>query len=354
MRLTSSVCRSSVGRQRTDGGGDDDGRQSRGSGATPRAGLTGVLGGLTWLGLQARWVLAVGVVLATLLPGLSSFLRPFLPGLVALILCTSMVRLDLGALARRACRPRRLAILAAWSAALLVATPAAVWAGALAAGLPKAHVAALVYTFAAPPISSAPALCLLLGLDAAFALELTMVASLAMPFIGPVVTRALLGEAVPLDAFDLALRVAAMIAAGVVAALVLRHLIGAVRIARHDRAFDGVATVVLVLFVIPLFDGFWGVVRGLPLFALGSFALVLAANWGAQVVVALAAARGSSPGIAGAAGLMWGNRNVSIYLAALPPDPLFGLYVALYQLPMLFTPLVLGRLLGGRGAGRGR
>jgi len=312
-----------------------------------------VLGGFTWLGAQARWVLAVGVVLATFLPSLSFFLRPYLPGLVALMLCVSMARLDLGALARRASRPRRLAMLMAWSVALLVVTPAAIWAGARAAGLPEAHVAALVYTFAAPPIASAPALCLLLGLDAAFALELTVVASLANPFIGPAVTKALLGEAVPLDAFDLALRMAAMIAAGVVAALALRRLIGAARIARHGGAFDGVATVVMLLFVIPLFDGFWDVARSLPWFALGTCALVLAANWGAQVVVALGVRR-ASPGQAGAAGLMWGNRNVSIYLAALPPDPLFGLYVALYQLPMLFTPLVLGRLLGGRGAGRKR
>jgi predicted Na+-dependent transporter len=307
-----------------------------------------VLGGLTWLGAQARWVLAAGVILATFLPWLSSFLRPFLPGLVALILCVSMVRLDLGALARRASRPRRLALLVAWSAALLVATPAAVWAGALGAGLPEAHIAALVYTFAAPPIASAPALCLLLGLDAAFALELTVVASLATPFIGPAVTKALLGEAVPLDAFDLALRIAAMIAAGVVAALALRRLIGAARIARHGGAFDGAATVVVLLFVIPLFDGFWGVVGGLPWFALGTCALVLATNWGAQVVVALGVRRGTAPGIAGAAGLMWGNRNAVLYLAALPPDPLFGLYVAFYQLPMLFTPLVLGRVLRGR------
>jgi len=310
-----------------------------------------VLGGLTWLGARARWVLAVGVVLATFLPGLSAFLRPYLPGLVVLVFCVSMARLDLGALARRASRPGRLAALTVWTVALLVVTPAAIWAGTRAAGLPEAHVAALVYTFAAPPIASAPALCLLLGLDAAFALELTVAASLATPFIGPAVTRALLGEAAPLDAFDLSLRVAAMIAAGVVAALALRRLLGADRIARHGGAFDGVATVVLLVFVIPLFDGFWGVVRGLPWFALGTLALVLAANWGAQVVVALAARRGAAPGMAGASGLMWGNRNVSIYLAALPPDPLFGLYVALYQLPMLFTPLVLGRLLGGRGAG---
>jgi predicted Na+-dependent transporter len=308
-----------------------------------------VLGGLTWLGAQARWVLAVGVLLATLLPSLSSFLRPYLPGLVALMLCVSMARLDLGALARRASQPRRLAMLTIWSVALLVVTPAAIWAGTRAAGLPEAHVAALVYTFAAPPITSAAALCLMLGLDAGFALELTVVASIATPFIGPAVTKALLGEAVPLDAFDLALRMAAMIAAGVVAALLARRLIGAARIARHGGAFDGVATVVLLLFVIPLFDGFWDVAGRLPWFALGTCALVLAANWGAQVVVALGVRRGGGPEMAGAAGLMWGNRNVSIYLAALPPDPLFGLYVAFYQLPMLFTPLVLGRLLGGRG-----
>ncbi len=311
-----------------------------------------MLRGLTWLGAQARWVLAVGVILATFLPSLSSFLRPFLPGLVVMVLCVSIARLDLGVLARRAIRPRRMAALMIWTAAFLVLTPALVWAGASAAGVPQAHIAALVYTFAAPPISSAPAICLLLGLEAGFALELTVVASLATPFIGPVVTKALLGEAVPIDTFDLALRVAAMIAMGVAAAVAVRRLLGAERIAQHGGAFDGVATVAMVLFVIPLFDGFWDVVLGMPWFALGTLALVLAANWGAQVVVAAGVRsavpqRGDEPGLAGPTALMWGNRNVSIYLAALPPDPLFGLYVAFYQLPMLFTPLVLGRVLRG-------
>jgi hypothetical protein len=193
----------------------------------------------------------------------------------------------------------------------------------------------------------------MLGLEAGFALELTILASLTAPFVGPVVTKALLGEAVPLDAFDLALRMAAMIAAGVAAALAVRRLLGAARIAAHGGAFDGVATVVLVLFVIPLFDRFWEVVLGFPWFALGTLALVLAANWGVLALVAIAGRRaagrvGADPGLAGSAGLMWGTRNVSIYFAALPPDPLFGLYVALYQLPMLFTPLVLGRVLRGR------
>lgn len=309
-----------------------------------------MLAGLSWLGANARWVLAAGVVLATLLPAASAFLRPMLPGLVALVFCVSLVRLDLGALARRSMRPRRLAALAAWTAVFLAVTPALVLTAVRAAGLAQAQVAALIYTFAAPPIMSSAALCLMLGLDAAFALELTVFASLVTPVAGPLVTKALLGEAVPIHGADMALRVAAMVAAGTVLALALRRLLGPETIKRHRGAFDGIATIVLVLFVVPLYDGFWALVGAMPGFASATLALVLAANWGPQLAVLAALRRAVPPDLAGAAGLMWGNRNVSIYLAALPPDPLFGLYVAFYQFPMLFTPMVMGRLLG-RGTG---
>jgi len=43
---------------------------------------------------------------------------------------------------------------------------------------------------------------------------------------------------------------------------------------------------------------------------------------------------------AGALGVLSGNRNVSLYLATLPPDPMLSLFVALYQLPMYATPLI--------------
>jgi BASS family bile acid:Na+ symporter len=185
-----------------------------------------MLGALGWIGARARWFLAIGVLVATALPAVSAFLRPFLPGLVALIFCIAMVRLDLASLARRAARPRRLAGLTLWTLGMAVATPALAWAGARAAGMAQAHVAALTYTFAAPPITSAAALCLILGLDAGFALELSVFASLATPLIGPAVTKLLLGAAVPLDVGPLMLRIAAMIAAGWAAALLLRRLIG--------------------------------------------------------------------------------------------------------------------------------
>ena len=49
--------------------------------------------------------------------------------------------------------------------------------------------------------------------------------------------------------------------------------------------------------------------------------------------------------VAGATALMWGNRNAALALAALPGNPLLALYVALYQFPMYFTPLVMRPLL---------
>ena len=40
------------------------------------------------------------------------------------------------------------------------------------------------------------------------------------------------------------------------------------------------------MLVIPMFDGFWGVVHSLPWFALGTFTLVLAANLVADLLYA--------------------------------------------------------------------
>jgi predicted Na+-dependent transporter len=303
---------------------------------------------LAWLGARARWVLAAGVLLATLLPALSAWLRPFLPALVVLTLCLSMSRLDLGALARRALRPRRLALLAAWCTALMVLTPALAWAVTSAIGLAQPHVAALTYTFAAAPITSAAALCFMLGLDAALALEVTIFSSMAMPLIGPIVVKTLLGDTVPIDAALLTLRVGAMVAAGTVLAIALRWLAGHERIERNAGSFDGIMTLALLMFVIPLFDRFWELILAMPWFAGATLALVLVGNLGAQALSAAGLRRVTGPEQAGAAGLMWGNRNVATYLAALPPDPLFTIYVGFYQLPMLFTPLIMGRLLRGR------
>lgn len=303
-----------------------------------------VVKALGWIGERARWLLALGVMAAFLMPDLSAALRPALAPLVASVFCVAMARIDMGAMVRRLASPVHLGRLTLWSVALMAGTPCVFWAFATTAGLPDTYVATLVYTGVTPPLTSAAALCLLIGLDAVFALELTMVASLLAPVIGPVMVRLLLGETVPVDALALGLRVAAIIAGGAAGALILRRIMGPARIAAQSRAFDGIAAIVMWLVVVAVLEGAADQVIAAPGLAFGIFLLAIGANFGVQLLAG-PILRLVWPGQAGAAALIWGNRTVALYLAALPYDPVFALYVAFYQVPMLFTPLVTGPFL---------
>jgi hypothetical protein len=39
-----------------------------------------------------------------------------------------------------------------------------------------------------------------------------------------------------------------------------------------------------------------------------------------------------------------GNRNVGLYYGALPVDLIFGMFTALYQVPLYLTPLLMSRV----------
>lgn len=296
---------------------------------------------LEWIGTRARWFLALGAVGALFLQELAEILRPALPGFVALMYFLAMVRVDLLAVIRRTLRPRRMAVIIATCIALMIATPVFFAAASHLFGFGSEIKASLVYISAAPPLGSAAALCLLLGLDAALALELTIVGSFLAPIFGPFITALLLGDAVPIDPLALSLRLAGMIGAGAVCAIIARPLIGADIISRRAHAFDGIGAIAMVITVIPIFAGVTAEIIKTPLLALGVLGLVFALNIGMQIVMTPVLRRVTPSVSAGAVGLIWGNRNAALYLAALPQSPVFTLFVALYQFPMYMTPLLL-------------
>jgi hypothetical protein len=305
---------------------------------------------LAWIGARARWVMPAGIVVALLLPWLADLLRPALPALVCLTLGLSMARLDLAAVARAALAPKRAGLLLVITLLLMPGFATACWLVARAAGLPPDWQAALVYAALAPPISSAAGLCLMLGLKARLALEFTLFATALTPVVGPLVIEALVGPAVPLDMGPLALRLGLTVLGGVAIALTIRRVMGPARIAAAGRSFDGVLSLGLVAFFIALFDGFAGMVAAEPARAAGLLALAMLMNSGAVLAVAWlgrAAGLAESEGL----GLASGNRTVALYLAVLPPDPVYQLFTALYQIPMSLTPL-LGRLLQRDSADR--
>ena len=164
----------------------------------------------------------------------------------------------------------------------------------------------------------------------------------------PLVARALLGEAVPIDAPMMTLRLGVIIGAATLGALAVRRLLGSEWIVRNARSFDGLSSLGLILFLFPLFHGMPELIAAMPVFAAATLALAVAVNLGAQAVAFPLCRLVSSRETAGATALIWGNRNAALALASLPPDPLLTLYVALYQFPMYFTPLVMRPLVAAR------
>jgi len=303
---------------------------------------------LEWLGRNARWTLVVGIFAALLFQEAGAALRPALPFFVGMIFTLAMMRIDLPGLARSALSPPRIARTLGLSVGLIVVTPVVLHALASLVGLPGDMRMALVYAHAAPPIASAAGLCLMMGLDAVIALEVAIVASLITPFIGPLVVLFLLGDTVALDGMRLAGQLALIVLGGTLVALLVRRGPGADRIERHGPAFDGITAIGMLVFLLPVFDGVVGAVQRAPLLALGVLALVTVTNFGLQALAYRAALRTSTNARAGAVGILWGNRNVTLFLAAAPENALFSLYVALYQFPMYFTPLIMRRLFQAR------
>ena len=298
-------------------------------------------GALAWIGRHAPWVLVLGIVVAFVLPEASRLLRPALPVLVATVLALAMARVDLGAELRAALKPRRLAVLVALSLLLMPVTGGLYLLLARLAGFDADLTAALVYLAAAPPIASAANLCFILGLNARRALEVTVAATLLTPLLGPLTVELFQSAGPSLPAPRLALNLGLMVAGGVALAVAIRRLVGPARVDANAHVFDGLGVLALVALVIPLFLGVPALIATEPGRAALVLAVALAVNLGANFLLRGALARAMPPEDAGAYALVFANRTVAIYAAALPHDPRFALFVALYQVPILLTALVL-------------
>ena len=296
---------------------------------------------LEWIGAKARWVLLIGAALAVFAPDLSSFLRPAVPFFVAMVYMLAMLRIDVIAVIRQFLQPRRAAKMGVIVLLMMVVSPVAAFWLCGVVGLGPDYQRAALYAFAAPPIASAASFCLMIGLNAALALEVTVLCSLIMPITGPLIVAALVGEALDISPIALSLRMAAMIFSGAAAALILRRIIGVARINRNAKALDGVAALGFLLFILPLFDGLGDAVLAQPLLALALFCFACLLMFGPSLV-AHAAVGPSDDG--GALGIVWGARSVAIFFAALPPDPVFAIFVALYQIPMAGLAMLHHRL----------
>jgi bile acid:Na+ symporter, BASS family len=277
---------------------------------------------LDYLGRHATRFLAAGALLGLAVPQLATLARPLLILGLVIPLIIALVRLDWSAIAAYARRPGLVGLIAFW---LLVASPALVWLALKAFNLPPALVQALVLMTAAAPIVSCAALSLILGLDAALAVALT-----------------LLDLKINIDLATFMLRLELIVGGAFAAALVVRKFVPREKLETNARVLDGASVAILLVFILAIMDGVTAVALARPGYVVLVTLAAFVANIALQSLGALVALKlGLRQALT--VGFMTGNCNMGLVMVALADKADFDVIVffAMAQLPMYMLPALL-------------
>jgi BASS family bile acid:Na+ symporter len=301
-----------------------------------------LLAPLAFAGRYGTQGFALSLAVGILLPGLATAARPLLSVTIFVFLVLTFARADLPEIARVLRRPAKLALACAW---LLLAPPLLVGFGLALVGraaVDPGLVLGLAVVAAAPPILSAPAIAILLGLEPTLLLAATVLTTLASPLTAPVVAEWVAGAVVPLDAVALAGRLAGFIGGSLVVAAGFRRLLGHRRIVAHAQAIDGAGVLCYVLFAIAAMDGVAEAAWNRPLLVAGFVAIAFAISLAGLALASIGLAV-LKPAERFLLGYATGHRNMGLLIASLgagTPETTF-LFFALAQFPIYLMPQVL-------------
>lgn len=290
---------------------------------------------------NGRWCLVGGLVAGVALPGLALAMRPTLPWLIALLLFISAFRIGpRDALGRMGDIRHTLALVAVYQlGAPLLALAFLSFLGLMSTPLALAFVLML----SAPSITGAPNFTILLGHDPSAAMRLLLVGTAvfpltALPILG--LLPALGGaEAVIWSA----LKLLAVIVGVVGLAFALRTGLAPELSMQRYLALDGAAAIVLAVIVIGLMSAVTPSLATNPLRVLAFLIFAFVANFGTQVIAWRVQHRSDGDPKIVAQSIVSGNRNIALFLVALPPavtDQIL-LFIGCYQVPMYLTPVLM-------------
>lgn len=289
------------------------------------------------LAARGPWVLVAGILAGVSLPGLAAALVPFIPHMVAGLLFLAALRIGpAGMWAALTNLPRSLALLLVLQLALPLALVTVFGALGL---LGSIFVQAALLIAMASPISGSPNMVAMIGHDPASTMRLLVLGTLMLPLTCLPVLFAVPALGDPATVLAAALRLVAVIVGAGAVAFGLRALLPAPSPA-GVRAIDGASAVLMAVVVIGLMAAVNDALWTQPwVFALW-LSFVCLVNFGLQ---ALGYAVTRRPGVT----IIAGNRNVALFLVALPAEVMAPLliFIGCYQVPMYLTPLVTGRAL---------
>ncbi|MBR1220813.1 Na+-dependent transporter [Bradyrhizobium sp. U87765 SZCCT0131] len=304
---------------------------------------------LAWIGRQGVWALAVIVLIGVVCPPLGTVLKPYVSEAIFILLCISFMRVDGAALRGYLRRPGLIVTATLWNAigVPLIAGQVSVLIG-LNVRAPDLFLG-LMLQMVASPMMAAPALATLMGLDATLVLVTLVTCTALLPLTAPVFAVVFLGEALKLSPVLLGVKLAALLGGSLLAAAVLRRLVGAAAIQRHREPIDGVNIVALLVVVAGMMETVAAEWLAAPAHMLLLSVLVFAVFL-VLLATTVVVFRRAGRDVALALGVMACQRNMGLMLAAaggmLPAAT--WLYFALSQFPIYLSPLLLRPLIGAR------
>lgn len=288
------------------------------------------------------WLVA-GLLGGVLLRDVPQALRPWLPELVALLLFLAALRIG----APAAFGQLREAKEGIWTVlALQLGVPLAAL-GLLTATGAMRHEMAVVFVLlmSAPSVTASVNFAILLGRDPAPALRLLILGTALVPLTALPILWALPILGAPSAVIAASLKLLATIAVAVSLGFAARHWLAREATPRFLGALDGLSVIVLAVTVLGLMSAIGPALETRPAEVAAWLAFACAANFGMQMATAFLLSRWP-PGTGRVPiSLIAGNRNIALYLVALPPDTVEPLLIFLgcYQVPMYLTPLLMAR-----------
>ena len=296
---------------------------------------------LALAGRHGTLLAAASIFVGLSVPPLAAAIKPYLGEAIFVMLTLAFLRVDPADLRRHMTQPGLIAASTVW---VMLVVPAILGTLFLSLGLGRSMPGLyfmLVLQMSAPGLMSSPALAALLGLDAALTLASLIVSSAITPLTASLFTHVFLGTALA-SPISFGFRLLLIIGGCALAGYVIRRLTSRAFIEAQRERIDGLSVIAMSSFAIAAMDGVVDHFRANPLLVVGLTALAFALALGLIAITTLVFLR-VGPARALAIGLIAGNRNIGLMLAAtgfLVPDVAW-LYFALAQFPIYLLPHLL-------------
>jgi BASS family bile acid:Na+ symporter len=302
----------------------------------------GILAALALIGRYGTQGFVLSLFVGLALPQLAAAARPLLGVAIFVFVMMTFMRVDPRAMRGLIRRPAPLLL----TCACLILIPAAAGIAVVMAvgrsNLDPGLVLGLAILAAAPPMMSAPAIAMLLKVEPTLILTAVLSTTILSPLVSPLIANLVAGAAIPLDVLTLVQRLVWLVGGAIVAAAILRRLLGQARIRQYGASFDGLGVVMYFLFAVAAMDGVLAAMLTTPGRVAGFLSAAIALSLGGFALTWLVL-RSVAPAQRLVLGYATGQRNMGLLIAALgasTPDTTF-LFFALAQFPVYIGPQII-------------